>query len=58
MSNNKKTHKEVCNKCGEKAKFLDRGVWWCTWKSKKGAYNLVGRCREEKKERNYAVSYD
>jgi len=54
----KKTYEEVCNKCGEKAKFLDRGTWWCAWKQERGAYNLVGRCKHEKRDRNYANSND
>ena len=58
MSKSKKTHAEVCNRCGEKAKFLDRGTWWCAWKQEKGAYNLVGACKNEKRDRNYAVSND
>ena len=46
----KKTNKEdVCNKCGERGRFLDRGTWWCAWENKGGAYNLVGRCKNEKK---------
>ena len=52
----KKSNKKVCNKCGEKAVFLDRGTWWCAWNQKKGADNLVGRCKLEKRDRNYAVS--
>ncbi len=50
--------KQACNKCGERAIFLDRGTWWCSWKQKKGAYNLVGRCKNDKRDRNYAVSND
>ena len=52
----KKLNENVCNKCKEKAKFLDRGVWWCAWEQKKGAYNIVGKCKHEKRDRNYAVS--
>ena len=55
----KKTNKEdVCNKCGERGRFLDRGTWWCAWENKGGAYNLVGRCKNEKRERNYANRND
>ena len=55
----KKTNKEdVCNKCEERGRFLDRGTWWCAWENKGGAYNLVGRCKNEKRERNYANRND
>ena len=50
--------KNVCHKCGDKGRFLDRGTWWCAWKIEIGAYNLVGRCKKEKKERNYANPND
>ena len=50
--------KNVCNKCGDKGRFLDRGTWWCAWKNEIGAYNLVGKCKKEKRERNYANSND
>ena len=46
--------KNVCQKCGDKGRFLDRGTWWCAWKQEKGVYNLVGRCKHEKRDRNYA----
>ena len=48
----KKEHNNVCNKCGEKGRFLDRGTWWCAWKQEKGAYNLVGKCKNERKNEN------
>ena len=48
----KKEHYNVCNKCGEKGRFLDRGTWWCAWKQEKGAYNLVGACKNERKNEN------
>jgi hypothetical protein len=41
----KKAHYNVCNKCGEKGRFLDRGTWWCAWENRGGAYNLVGACK-------------
>tara|TARA_B100000780_G_scaffold216779_1_gene156122 strand:- start:444 stop:614 length:171 start_codon:yes stop_codon:yes gene_type:complete len=50
--------KDVCHKCGAKGRFLDRGTWWCAWKNNDGVFNLVGRCKKEKKERNYADSDD
>ena len=50
--------KNVCHKCGDKGKFLDRGTWWCAWKNEIGAYNLVGKCKNEKRDRNYADSND
>jgi hypothetical protein len=40
-----KKHHNVCNKCGEKGRFLDRGTWWCAWENRGGAYNLVGVCK-------------
>jgi|TARA_R100001460_G_scaffold75289_2_gene116426 hypothetical protein len=49
---------EVCHKCGEQGRFLDRGTWWCAWENKMGVYNLVGRCKHEKRDRNYAVNND
>tara|TARA_B100000767_G_scaffold44930_1_gene39208 strand:- start:149 stop:325 length:177 start_codon:yes stop_codon:yes gene_type:complete len=58
MKKFKDKDKEVCNKCGAKGRFLDRGTWWCSWKSKDGAFNIVGRCKNEKKERNYADIID
>ena len=54
----KSKDKNVCNKCGDKGKFLDRGTWWCAWTNKQGAFNLVGKCKKEKRERNYANSND
>jgi len=50
--------KNACHKCGDKGRFLDRGTWWCAWKQEKGAYNLVGKCKHEKRDRNYADSND
>jgi len=57
---NLKSHydKEVCHKCGGKARFKHKGIWWCSWENLIGAYNLVGKCKKEKRERNYANSND
>jgi len=54
----KSKDKNVRHKCGDKGRFLDRGNWWCAWKNEIGAYNLVGKCKKEKKERNYANPND
>ena len=48
--------KNVCHKCGDKGRFLDRGTWWCSWENLLGEYNLIGKCKKEKQERNYGKS--
>ena len=44
--------KEVCHKCGAKARFKHKGIWWCSWENLIGAYNLVGKCKNERKNEN------
>ena len=52
----KKTNRtDVCNKCGEKGRFLHNHTWWCSWENKGGAFNLVGKCKHEMRDRNYAI---
>lgn len=51
-------NKDVCHKCGDVGRFLHKHTWWCAWEDKDGVYNLVGRCKNEKRERNYATNND
>jgi hypothetical protein len=50
--------KNACHKCGDKGRFLHKHTWWCAWENREGVFNLVGRCKNEKRERNYADRND
>jgi len=50
--------KNACHKCGDKGRFLHKHTWWCAWENREGAFNVVGRCKNEKRDRNYADSND